>query len=141
MECFLNAHNRFCAEHRFCEAPADLPLTCVLGCDMIFVLGRIFPARFLCPGRPAGGSVPHRPCQRNNPRSSDRGLFLFGLGFNHWVTSLSLDQPGSVFVGIFRCIPVFSACIAIDIYGKRKIKAQPAGVGTICGITFFVMKE
>ena len=68
-----------------------------------------------------------------------RGSFQF-LGFNHWVTSLSAGSTGLFWFGWnpFRSIHVLQLTIAIGIYVKRKIlKAQPAGVLTIFGITFF----
>ena len=68
-----------------------------------------------------------------------RGSFQF-LGFNHWVTSLSAGSTGLFcLVGIPSVsIHVLQLSIAIGIYVKRKIwKAQPAGVLTIFGITFF----
>ena len=69
-----------------------------------------------------------------------RGSFLF-LGFNHWVTSLSVGSTGLFLFGWnpFRSIHVLQLTFAIGIYVKRKIrKAQPAGVFTTLGITFFV---
>ena len=68
-----------------------------------------------------------------------RGSFLF-LGFNHWVTSLSAGSTGLWYlVGIPSAAFMFlSLLFAFGIYVKRKIlKAQPAGVLTISGITFF----
>ena len=68
-----------------------------------------------------------------------RGSFLF-LGFNHWVTSLSAGSTGLFWFGWnpFRSIHVLQLSYAIGIYVKRKItNAQPAGVLTISGITFF----
>ena len=68
-----------------------------------------------------------------------RGSFQF-LGFNHWVTSLSAGSTGLFWFGWnpFRSIHVLQRSFAIGIYVKRKIvKAQPAGVLTIFGITFF----
>jgi hypothetical protein len=70
----------------------------------------------------------------------DQGSFLFCLGFNHWVTSLSVGSTGLFLFGWnpFRSIHVLQRSIAIGIYVKRKKwKAQPAGVVTISGITFF----
>ena len=70
----------------------------------------------------------------------DQGSFLFCLGFNHWVTSLSAGSTGLFLFGWnpFRSIHVLQRSIAIGIYVKRKKwKAQPAGVLTISGITFF----
>jgi hypothetical protein len=70
----------------------------------------------------------------------DQGSFLFRLGFNHWVTSLSVGSTGLFLFGWnpFRSIHVLQRSIAIGIYVKRKKwKAQPAGVVTISGITFF----
>ena len=67
-----------------------------------------------------------------------RGSFQF-LGFNHWVTSLSAGSTGLFYlVGTLPQHSCSSAFVAIGIYVKRKIrKAQPAGVLTISGITFF----
>ena len=70
----------------------------------------------------------------------DQGSFLFRLGFDHWVTSLSAGSTGLFLFGWnpFRSIHVLQRSIAIGIYVKRKNgKAQPAGVITISGITFF----
>ena len=70
----------------------------------------------------------------------DQGSFLFRLGFDHWVTSLSAGSTGLFLFGWnpFRSIHVLQRSIAIGIYVKRKKwKAQPAGVVTISGITFF----
>ena len=106
---------------------------------MIFVLGRIFPSSFLLAHRP--GSFP-RP-NRNDPRSFDQGSFPVRLGFNHWVTSLSVDQPG--FCVWLESLPQHScssACIAIGIYVKRKMeKAPPAGVLPYLVSPFFVPSE
>ena len=48
-ECFPNAGIRFCAGHRFCLRRTIWALTWNLSCDMITVLGRIFPAPFYFP--------------------------------------------------------------------------------------------
>ena len=102
---------------------------------MIIVLGRIFPSCFFVAGpRPQGNEM--------TPDHIGQGSFQF-LGFNHWVTSLSAGSTGLFWFGWnpFRSIHVLqlTIAIAIGIYVKRKIlKAQPAGVLTIFGITFFV---
>ena len=74
------------------------------------------------------------------PDHIGQGSFLF-LGFNHWVTSLSAGSTGRFMFGWnpFRSIHVLQLSYAIGIYVKRKMwNAQPAGVITIFGITFFV---
>lgn len=132
MECFPNAHICFCAEHRFCRSGTNSALTCGWGCDMINVLGRIFPALFFVPSPRASAAMKWPP-------TSSRGSFQF-LGFDHWVTSLSAGSTGLFWFGWnpFRKHSCSSACVAIGIYVKRKKwKAQPAGVITISGITFF----
>ena len=73
------------------------------------------------------------------PDHIGQGSFLF-LGFNHWVTSLSAGSTGRFMFGWnpFRSIHVLLLSYAIGIYVKRKMwNAQPAGVITIFGITFF----
>ena len=74
----------------------------------------------------------------------DQGSFLFRLGFDHWVTSLSAGSTGLFLFGWnpFRSIHVLQLTIAIGIYVKRKMgKVQSAGVITVFGITFFVTSE
>ena len=73
------------------------------------------------------------------PAHIGQGSFLF-LGFDHWVTSLSAGSTGRFMFGWnpFRSIHVLQLSYAIGIYVKRKMwNAQPAGVITIFGITFF----
>ena len=73
------------------------------------------------------------------PDHIGQGSFLF-LGFNHWVTSLSAGSTGRFMFGWnpFRSIHVLQLSYASGIYVKRKMwNAQPAGVITIFGITFF----
>ena len=73
------------------------------------------------------------------PDRNGQGSFLF-LGFNHWVTSLSAGSTGRFMFWLepFRSIHVLQLSFAIGIYVKRKMSnAQPAGVLTISGITFF----
>ena len=73
------------------------------------------------------------------PDHIGQGSFQF-LGFDHWVTSLSAGSTGLFgLVGIPSVsIHVLQLIGAIGIYVKRKKwKAQPAGVITISGITFF----
>ena len=73
------------------------------------------------------------------PDHIGQGSFLF-LGFDHWITSLSAGSTGRFWFGgnPFRSIHVLQLSYAIGIYVKRKItNAQPAGVLTIYGITFF----
>ena len=81
---------------------------------------------FLCP-----------PGQEMTPDRLGQGSFLFSLGFDHWVTSLSAGSAGLRFLweSPHSCSSAFRA---IGIYIKRgDWKAQPAGVLTIFGITFF----
>ena len=54
----------------------------------------------------------------------DQGSFLFRLGFDHWVTSLSAGSTGLFLFGWnpFRSIHVLQRSIAIGIYVKRKME-------------------
>lgn len=58
-----------------------------------------------------------------------QGSFPFGLGFDHWITSLSAGSTGLFDFGWnpFRSIHVLQLTIAIGIYVKRKIGESPAG--------------
>ena len=163
MECSLNAHIRFCGEYRFCKHKTIWALTDGPGCDMITMLGRIFPALFSFPAgaldkkrRTRTQARPHvfnstadnchpttvwlraLPGKEMTPDYC-RGSFLF-LGFDHWITSLSAGSTGLFMFGWnpFRSIHVLQLSYASGIYVKRKMwNAQPAGVITIFGITFF----
>ena len=87
---------------------------------MITVLGRIFPACFLFP-RPDPQSV-----NLGHEMTPDirRGSFLF-LGFNHWVTSLSVESTGFTVRSSFRGNLSSSASFAFGLYVKRKM-SNPA---------------
>ena len=121
-----------------------MPLTDGPGCDMIAVLGRIFPALFSFPrqtrhkkhrtrtqARPhvfysfSDNCHPATVCLRalpGNEMTPDecRGSFLF-LGFNHWVTSLSVESTGFVDRSPFRGKSSSSASFVFRIYVKRKM--------------------
>ena len=105
---------------------------------MITVLGRIFPALFSSPD-PRPGSPSGKCIQaRNDPRQPS-GVISFP-----WVQSLGnlafcwISRAFDFGWNPFRSIHVPQLTYAIGIYVKRKImKAQPAGVITISGITFF----
>ena len=134
MECFPNAHICFCAEHRFCRSRANSALTCGWGCDMINVLGRIFPPCFSFSGA-------RRPGNEMTPDRIGQGSFLF-LGLNHWVTSLSMDSDRGMISYSIESLPQYvvrSAVNAFDIYVKRKNRSPGFSVWPPALPPFFVV--
>ena len=106
---------------------------------MITVLGRIFSGLFFVslfqpvgtllpggePARPVNPDTRGRVSLHSYPHQEmtpdiRRGSFLF-LGFNHWVTSLSVESTGFVDRSPFRGKLSSSASFVFRLYVKRKM--------------------